>query len=112
MIEEVLLNYLNASSLSVKAYAQRPETEPESYVIIQKTGSERTKLVDTATIAIQSFAESLYKAAQLNEEIKALMDGLAGQGEIGGVHLVTDYNFTSPTAKRYRYQAVYNITHY
>lgn len=113
MIEEVLLNYLNDSDLSVTAYAQRPEVEPDSYVIVEKTGSQRTNRIETATIAIQSYAKSLYGAATLNEEVKALMDEMAGScDEIGSVRLNSDYNFTSTTAKKYRYQAVFSITHY
>lgn len=112
MVEEVLLNYLNNSDLSVDAYAQRPENEPDSYVLIEKTGSTRLNRIETATIAIQSYAKSLYDAAKLNEEVKALIDELPSQEDIGGIRLVSDYNFTSTTAKRYRYQAVYTVTHY
>ena len=112
MIEEVLLNYLNESDLSVTAYAQRPETEPESYIIIEKTGSERLNKIESATMAIQSYASTLYEAAKLNEDVKALMDDLPELPEIGKVQLVSDYNYTSTNAKRYRYQAVFNITHY
>lgn len=112
IIEEVLLNYLNASDLSVTAYAQRPEVEPESYILVEKTGSERTNRINMATIAIQSYADTLYEAATLNEDVKDVMDGLAELDEIGSVRLVSDYNFTSTTSKHYRYQAVFNITHY
>lgn len=112
MIEKTLKDYLNNCGLSVRAYAQRPEQEPESYIIIEKTGSERTNHIETATIAIQSYAGSLYGAAALNEEVKAALDDMPELEDIGGVKLVSDYNFTSTTAKRYRYQAVYNITHY
>jgi hypothetical protein len=112
MIEKVLLDYLNASELSVKAYAQRPENEPKSYVLIDKTGSERTNKIEAATIAIQSYAPTLFEAASLNEEVKAIMDEFVEEPSVGRVRLATDYNFTSTTAKRYRYQAVYNITHY
>ncbi len=112
MIEKVILDYLNTSALSVTAYAQRPEVKPESYIVIEKTGSERTNRINQATIAVQSYAPTLYEAAELNEEVKDVMDGLAELEEIGRVRLVSDYNFTNTTAKDYRYQAVYNITHY
>ena len=112
MIEKTILDYLNASSLTVTAYAQRPANEPVSYVIIEKTGSTRVNRVDTATIAVQSIAPTLYGAAVLNEEVKAIMDDLAEEADVGSVKLVSDYNFTNTAAKRYRYQAVYNITHY
>lgn len=113
IIEETLRDYLNDNDLSVPAYVQRPEVEPESYVIVEKTGSQRMNRIDTATIAIQSYAKTLYEAATLNEEVKALMDEMADHcDDIGSAKLVSDYNFTSTTAKRYRYQAVFSITHY
>lgn len=112
MIEKILLDYLNASDLSVTAYAQRPEQEPESYVLIEKTGSARENKIEAATIAIQSYASTLYGAASLNEEVKEIMEEFVEETSVGRVRLATDYNFTSTAAKRYRYQAVYNITHY
>lgn len=112
MIEETLLNYLNDSSLSVKAYSQRPEKEPASYVVIEKTGSRRSNRIETATIAIQSYGPTLFEAASLNDEVKGVMDVMPESCDIGSAKLVSDYNFTNTTAKRYRYQAVYNITHY
>ena len=112
MIEKIVLDYLNTSDLGVTAYMQRPEAEPESYIVLQKTGSSRTDRIDMATFAVQSYAPTLYEAATLNKDVKAVMEDLAELDEIGRVKLVSDYNFTSSTAKRYRYQAVYNITHY
>ena len=112
MIEKVILDYLNTSTLSVTAYAQRPEVKPESYIVIEKTGSEHTNRIDKATIAVQSYASTLYEAADLNEKVKEVMDGLVELDDIGSVRLVSDYNFTNTAAKDYRYQAVYNITHY
>lgn len=111
MIEAILIQYLNAN-LSVPAYAQRPADVSGSYVVIDKTGSSTRNRITAATVAIQSYADRLLDAAMLNEEVKAVMDGLVELDEIGSVKLMTDYNFTSTTAKQYRYQAVYSITNY
>ena len=40
------------------------------------------------------------------------MDGLVTLNEIVSVELNSDYNYTDTTTKEYRYQGVYNITHY
>lgn len=111
MIEAILIDYLNRN-LSVEAYAQRPEDDSGQYVIVEKTGSSVLNRITTATIAIQSYADRLLDAATLNEEVKAVMDNLPELDDIGSAKLMTDYNFTSATAKKYRYQAVYTITHY
>jgi len=55
---------------------------------------------------------ALYEAAELNEQIKAVMDQMPDTVDVGRVELNSDYNFTDTAAKRYRYQAVYDLTHY
>lgn len=111
MIEETILKHL-LSSLDVNVYMQRPEKAPKRYVIIEKTGSSRANRIEDSTFAVQSCAESLYEAAKLNQAAKEAMDSLIELDEIGGIELNSDYNFTDPDAKLYRYQALYVITHY
>ena len=48
----------------------------------------------------------------LIEAVKVAMDGFAGEPQVARVKLQTDYNFTNTATKQYRWQAVYNITHY
>lgn len=111
MIEKIVLDYLNEHA-SVKAYMERPENKPVSFILIEKTGSRRANVIEQSTIAVQSYAPSLYEAAQLNEEIKSLMYSMTDLDEISGVHLNSDYNFTNTADKQYRYQAVFVVTHF
>ena len=111
MIEETILNYLKFQ-LSVDVFMQEPETKPDSYVLMEKTGSDRKNGLNASTFAFQSYGQSLYAAAALNELTKASVDGLIALKSIASVNLNTDYNFTDTTTKRYRYQAVYDIKHY
>ena len=110
MIENVITDYLN-SVLSVPAYPEKPEKAPKSYVLVEKTGSSQENFINTATVALQSYAESLFLASQLNEEVKKAMSNIVILDEIGGVRLNSDYNFTDTTKKKYRYQAVYDLTY-
>lgn len=112
MIEKVLLDYLNGA-LEVPVYMEESKEEkPGSYVLIEKTGSRKRNRISQATFALQSYAGSLYDAAALNEEVKAAMEDAVMLSEISRAALVSDYNFTDKEKKRYRYQAVYDITHY
>ena len=106
MIELTVLNYLT-EELDVPVYMETPEDIPESYVLVQKTGSGRDNRVDRATFALQSIAPSLYEAAVLNESVKAAMDTM-DEG-IFGADLNSDYEYTNQQTKQYRYQAVYDI---
>lgn len=111
MIEKVVIDYLNTDS--VPAYAERPEVEPaKPYLLIEKTGSTLVNHIASATIAVQSWAQTLAEAADLNEEVKAAMEGITDLDAIASCRLNSDYNFTSTALKAYRYQAVFTITYY
>lgn len=111
MIEKTILDYLK-TKLTVPVYMEEPVDAPGSFVLIEKTGSGRENYIQASTFAFQSYAESLYEAALLNETLKNVIDSLIVLDDIGQVRLNSDYNFTDTTTKRYRYQAVYDITHY
>lgn len=111
MIEETILNYLS-DALDAPVSMEVPPEPPGRFVVLEKTGSSRTDHICSAVIAVQSYAESLLEAARLNERVKEAMEGLDELDEIAAVRLNTDCNFTDPSTKRYRYQAVFDITHY
>lgn len=111
MIEKIMLDYLS-TALDVPVYMEAPENAPESYVLIEKTGSSENNHIKEATLAIQSTAPSLYKAACLNELIKDAMDKSVSLGSIAKAKCNSDYNFTDTTTKSYRYQAVYDVVYY
>lgn len=111
MIEETILNYLS-DALDAPVSMEVPPEPPGRFVVLEKTGSSRTDHICSAVIAVQSFAESLLEAARLNERVKEAMEGLDELDEIAAVRLNIDCNFTDPSTKWYRYQAVFDITHY
>lgn len=111
MIELVVLNHLK-TQLSVPVYLEEPEIKPERYVLFEKVSSGRSNKLSSSTFAFQSYAESLYQAVVLNELVKTAVDRLITLDEIASVRLNSDYNFTDTQTKRYRYQAVYEISHY
>lgn len=123
MIEKIVLDYLNTSELvsvitgeeleEVPCYAERPEKEPDGrYIVIEKTGSENENHLQDATVAVSSYAKTLYEASELNEAVKHVMLHINTLPNVSAVRLNSDYNFTSTAAKAYRYQAVFVITYY
>lgn len=108
MIEKIVLDYLK-SILDIPVYMEVPDKEPNKYVLIEKTGSSAENYINSATFALQSYAESLYLAAELNEKVKTAMDNIIILDSISKSDLNSDYNFTDTTKKKYRYQAVYEL---
>ena len=113
MIEETVLQYLqeklNALDPPVPVYMERPEDLPAKYVILEKTGSGVENYIYSATFAVQSYAQSLYEAAVLNDTVKDFMENLPDERDVGACDCNSDYNFTDPETRDYRYQAVFDI---
>lgn len=111
MIELSLKKFLDGH-LSVPSFFEMPEDLPQKYVLIEKTGSSKVNFISSATVAFQSYADSLFEAATLNEEVKVAVEDFIELDEVTSVRLNSDYNFTDTTTKKYRYQAVFDIGHY
>jgi len=111
MIEVIILEHLK-TKLSVPVHLEKPKSPPSEYVLFEKTGSNKSNHLLASTFVFQSYSNSMYGAAALNEEVKKAVDSLIELDEIASVKLNTDYNFTDTTTKKYRYQAVYDIKHY
>ena len=111
MIEKVILDYLN-ETLNVPVEMEVPKNPPARYVVMEKTGSRRENLITSSTFLFRSYAPSLYKAAVLNEDVKAALDNAIVLDDIARAKLNSDYNYTDTAKKLYRYQCVYDFTHY
>ena len=111
MIEETILDYLS-EKIQVMVRMEEELDMPDEYVLVEKTGGGKTNHIRRATIAIQSYADSLYRAMQINEEVKEAMEDIVALDEISRCTLNSDYDYTDTTRKKYRYQAVFDIVHY
>lgn len=111
LIEQIVKENLERW-LEVPVYTELPAAPPENCVVIERTGGGWENRISAAVFAVQAYGASLYDAAVLNEEVKAAMDKLAKRGEIARCALNSDYNFTDPETKRYRYQSLWDISYY
>lgn len=111
MIEKTILDYLG-EHLSVPVYMEEPINKPASYVLIERTGSNESDLIESTTLALQSYGASLYDAAVLNMAVKARIKQAVELPSVSAVYINSDYNFTDTETKRYRYQCVAVVTHF
>jgi hypothetical protein len=111
IIESIIIEYLS-EQLGIRVATEKPDDNPQRYVLIEKTGSARRNYIDMATVALQSYAESMFEAAALNERVKQVMYDIIALPMISKAELNSDYNFTDTAKKEYRYQAVYDITYF
>lgn len=108
-IEEYVIAYLGGV-LDVHVSGDVPEMD--TFVTVEKTGSNDSRHIRSATIAVQSWAGSRAAAAALNEAVINAMARIAGKPEICRCELNTDYNYPDLTRNKPRYQAVFEIMYY
>ena len=106
-----MLEFLKAA-LPVPVYLEEPKSPPASYVIFERTSGGEYYGLRQSTIAFQSYGATMYKAAELNEKVKAAVARAIELNDIARVELNSDYNFTDTKTRRYRYQAVFDFNHY
>lgn len=111
MIEIIVRDFMS-SAISVPVYMEIPANFPESFVVIRKSDTSRENRIHTATFVVESYAPTLMAAAELNETVKSALDDLVDLPKVSASKLATDYPFPDTTIEKYRYQAVYTITHY
>lgn len=110
MIENTMRNFLE-EQLKVPTYLEHEKAMPSEYIMIEKTGGSSRDFISNSTLAIQSISSTMAKASKLNEKVKALLL-LNVPKSVSSCKLNSDYNFTDIETKQYRYQAVYDVTHY
>lgn len=111
MIEKIIRDYL-LTVLDVPVYVDVPADPPDTYVIIQRTGGSETEHIRSAVMAIQSYGPRKTAAAELHEQVLALLPAIADGVEVSACDINAEYDFTDTTTKRYRYQAVFDIIYY
>lgn len=111
MIELTILKYL-AEHLEVPVFLEHQEHPPKNFVIFEKLSGGYTNKLHSASFAFQSYGESMYEAARLNEEVKKVVLDMIELDEFSRIKLNSDYNYTDTSTKRYRYQAVFDMNYY
>lgn len=113
MISKTIIDYLNSvDELNASAFAEVPEEAPDKYIIVEHISGDEKNHICTTRLAVKSIAPSLYEAALLNEAVKKAVSGAVSLNEVCAIDLNNDFNDTDTARKKYRYQAVFDITHY
>lgn len=110
MIELIVLDYLK-NALDVPVFMEIPASAPDEFVLIQKTGSGEENFIKNASFAVQSYSDSLYNAAVLNEKVISTMKDIIMLEDVSRSELNSDYEYTDTTTKHYRYQAIFDLVY-
>lgn len=111
MIEFVIKEHLQ-QRLAVPVFFEFPRHAGESFVVLKVENNPRENLIDSALLVVDSYGPTQLAAAQLNKTVKPLLDDLVLLPRISASKRGGDYPAFDSVNKKYRYQAVQNITYY
>lgn len=112
MVEKLVIKYLNEhEDIAFPVYGDTPRGGDFCYYLVEKTGSVNRDHMHTAQIAVKSYGGSKEHAASMNEAVIGVMLGLPSLPNVSACKLNSDYDFTDTAKRRYRYQAVFDITY-
>lgn len=110
MIETIVLNHV-AEKTVLPCSMEVPEDPPEEFIVISKAGNKERDHLEYPMLTVDSYAASLFRAAQINEAVKAAMRQLPDETTVSSCKLNNDYNYTDTGEKRYRYRAVFDLVY-
>lgn len=110
-IEQYTIQYL-AESLEIGVSGAVPDGMRGEFVTVEKTGSHVENHVRRATLAVQSWSDSLEGAMLLNSRVVATMKAMSERPEISRSALEADYNWTDTSTKKWRYQATFTVVYF
>lgn len=111
MIIKDILDYLS-DELTEPCYCEEPDAPPSSYVLLDQKGQSKTEHIYYTRLAFNSIAPTMYEAAELAERVIAAVESAIELDSVCKIELNSNYNFTDTSSKRYRYQTLFDITHY
>ena len=111
MIEKIVIDYL-AAAQQLPVYAEKPVNQEGEYILIERIGGSEVNRIREATVVVQTIAGTLYRAAELAEEIRALMLDIVSLNSVFYCSVnAGPYNYTDTDTKEYRYQTVYTLNY-
>lgn len=111
MIEITIKEHLERN-LDVPVFFEFPKDAADRFLVLKVENNPRENLVDSAMLVADSYGPSLAGAAALNSRVKRVLDGLVELPSVSASRRGGDYPAFDTSNKRYRYQAVQNITYY
>jgi hypothetical protein len=111
MIELIIKEHLK-KILDVHVYFEFPKEPPAKMLVINVEIEPRENFLDSAIVVVDSYGPSLLEAASLNDSVRKALDGLVSLPNVSSSKRGASYPLVDTANKRYRYQAVQNITYY
>lgn len=111
MIEVTLRDYLT-DNLDIPVLMEHPKTSKKKYILLQLADASQINHIDMATFFVNVYADSLYEAAEIKEEVKTLLLNAIELPGITKSTLGQDQAATDSANHLYQYNLTFNFYYY
>ena len=108
-ITQFMVQYLSGA-LDVSVFGEIPAQPPTSFAVVEKLGGGLKNHIAESTLRLGCFADTLAHAEDLSLTVQAAVEGMVALPEICSTEYGGSSNATA--SKKYRYDVIWNITHY
>lgn len=116
MLELIVYNYLSVVLDAPVVFTEPtvPEWEavPEKYVLIKKLSEKNDNHLRSGSLALKSYAKTVYDAAVLDRTVRDAVDRLPELDAVASAKLSSSYDSSDTVRKINRYQSVYDFVFY
>ena len=108
-IERTVAKRLMAET-GVKAVLEVPAKRPEEFISVELTGSTGSRFTQRRTLAVQSWAKTRRRAAEISGLVEQAVPALEDEPEVFSPVATATYRFPDPDSEQERYQTTVELT--
>ena len=112
MIEVTIRDFLKNNLDGVPVYMEYPKKPEKKFVILQLADGGRINYIDAATFFVTVYADSLYEAATLKEEVERILYNSVAIPSISSVSLGQEQAGTDSANHVYQYSLTFNFYYF
>lgn len=109
-VERVVAQRLMGAT-GIRAVLEVPEERPDEFISVEMTGGTREQMcIQHASLAVQSWAQTRQRAAEISRLVEQAMPGLAEEQNIFRAVANGTYRWPDPDSGQARYQTNVELT--
>lgn len=99
-----------AASTGIRAFLEVPGERPDEFLTVEMTGGSGDRFIRGASLAVQSWAKTRRRAAEVSRLVVAAVPGLVEEPNIFRAAANGSYRWPDPDSRQHRYQTNVEIT--
>ena len=109
-VERVVAQRLMGAT-GIKAVLEVPEERPDEFISVEMTGGTGDRFIRRASLAVQSWAQTRQRAAEISRLVEAAVSGIAdAEQNVFRAVATGSYRWPDPDSGQARYQTNVELT--